>query len=260
MADQDFSYHYLVHIQYLGFRYHGWQKQPGVKTIEGMIEKTLRFVLGDLHYKLLGASRTDAKVSANHSVCMLFLKCKFDLKQLKILLNQNLPNDIRVLDIEEKDPCFNIISSPKIKEYLYLFSCGGKCHPFCASLMHVVQDELDIELMQQGATLFEGKHHFIRYCTKPSPGTQVDREILLSRIERNTEFTASFFPDKTYLYRVRAKGFLRNQIRLIMGQLFILGQGRIDLESIQQSLNEKAVKPFKEIAPASGLILNQIVL
>ena len=56
--------YYLVHIQYLGFRFHGWQRQPGVKTVESMVVKTLAFILGHEDFKILGAGRTDAMVSA----------------------------------------------------------------------------------------------------------------------------------------------------------------------------------------------------
>jgi tRNA pseudouridine38-40 synthase len=253
------TYYYLVHIQYLGFRYHGWQKQPKVKTIEMMIEKTLGFVLGELEFKILGTSRTDAKVSANHSAFMLFVKKPLDIYQVETDLNLNLPNDICVTRIEEKDQTFNIINTPKVKEYLYLFAFAQKSHPFCAALMCTFPEDLDLELMMQGATLFKGKHNFIQYCTKPSPKTNFEREILVSKIEENTAFKASFFPDKSYAYRIQSKGFLRYQIRLIMGQILKLGRKQIQLNDIKKSLLGNDSRPFKEIAPASGLVLNKII-
>nr|WP_319493918.1 tRNA pseudouridine(38-40) synthase TruA [uncultured Desulfobacter sp.] len=256
-------FHYLIHIQYLGFRYHGWQKQPGVKTIEGMIEKTLGFIFETLEekpgFRILGTSRTDAKVSANQSAFMLFVHDALDMQALQSKLNINLPNDIRVTGVEERSSTFNIIHSPKVKEYLYLFACGCKSHPFCAAMMHTVMDDLDIELMKQGARLFEGQHHFGSYCTKPGPETSLERNIRVCRIEENTEFQASFFPEKSWLLRIQASGFLRYQVRLIMGQLFKLGKKDIDLNRIKQSLSGSQAQPLKEIAPGSGLILNKII-
>ncbi|MCK5099910.1 MAG: tRNA pseudouridine(38-40) synthase TruA, partial [Desulfobacteraceae bacterium] len=120
------KHYYLIHIQYLGFRYHGWLKQPELKTIESMIEKTARFVLGHTDFKILGASRTDAKVSANHSAFELFVNDALNIDQLVIDFNKNLPNDIKVIKIEEKDKHFNIINAPRIKAYIYLFSFGEK--------------------------------------------------------------------------------------------------------------------------------------
>lgn len=252
-------YYYLVHIQYLGFRYHGWLKQPKLKTVEYMIEKTVKFILGDAEFKILGSSRTDAKVSANHASFELFVKEPLDTGELLSALNLNLPGDIRALKVEEVDKSFSIINAPRIKEYLYLFSYGEKCHPFCAPLIASFQHHLDIGMMKEGAQLFRGKHDFRRYCTKPNPGTNFEREVRVSKIEENDLFNASFFPEKSYVYHVHSKGFMRNQVRLMMGQLLSLGRGETDLNDISESLEGGNSRPLRHIAPASGLMLNKIV-
>ena len=252
------KHYYLIHIQYLGFRYHGWLKQPELKTIESMIEKTARFVLGHTDFKILGASRTDAKVSANHSAFELFVNNPLDINQLIIDFNQNLPNDIKVLKIEEKDRHFSIINAPRIKEYIYLFAFGEKIHPFCASLMSSSQEDLDLDLMKEGALLFQGKHNFKKYCTKPNLRTIFEREVLVSKIEENNIYKANFFPEKSYAYHIHSKGFMRYQVRLIMGQLFSLGRGETGLNEIKESLKGRDDKPLRHIAPPSGLILNKM--
>lgn len=252
------KYYYLIHIQYLGFRYHGWLKQPELKTIEGMIEKTIQFILGHTEFKILGSSRTDSKVSANHSAVELFVFDPVDIDQLLKAFNLNLPNDIKVLKIEEKDRHFNIINAPRIKEYIYLFSFGEKCHPFCAPLMSSFQDDLDLDLMKQGAALFKGNHNFIKYCTKPKPGAKFERNVQVSKIKENTVFKANFFPPKSYAYHIHSKGFMRYQVRLIMGQLLSLGRGEIGLNDIKESLKGNDTQPLRHIAPPSGLILNKI--
>lgn len=252
------KYFYLIHIQYLGFRYHGWLKQPGLKTVEYMIEKTLKFILGHSRFKILGASRTDAKVSANHSAFELFVNEALNPDQLLTDFNLNLPNDIKVLKIEEVDEKFSIINTPKTKEYIYLFSFGEKCHPFCAPMISSFTDHLDIELMKTGALLFQGKHNFSKYCTKAKSGATLEREILVSKIKENTMYKASFFPAISYAYFIRSKGFLRYQVRLIMGQLLSLGRGEISLNDITESLKGNDNQPLRHIAPASGLILDKI--
>ncbi|MBC2714830.1 MAG: tRNA pseudouridine synthase A [Desulfobacteraceae bacterium] len=252
------KHYYLIHFQYLGFRYHGWLKQPELRTVGYMIEKTLKFILDHNRFKILVASRTDAKVSANHSAFELFVNEPLNPDQLLTDFNLNLPNDIKVLKIEEKDKNFSIINAPKTKEYIYLFSFEEKCHPFCAPLISSFQDHLDIELMKAGALLFQGKHNFTKYCTKPKPGATFEREILVSKIKENTMYKASFFPDKSYAYVIRSKGFLRYQVRLIMGQLLSLGRGEISLNDIRKSLKGNDNQPLRHIVPASGLILNKI--
>lgn len=252
------SYFYLIHIQYLGFRFHGWAKQPDVKTVHQFIDKTLPFVLGHSNFKTLGSSRTDAMVSADHALFELFIDQPLDPKKFLYEFNRNLPADIRATKIEETDENFNIIQSPKTKEYMYLFSFGEKAHPFSASILSSFVEDLDIGLMKEGALLFQGKHNFKKYCTKPSSKTVFERKIAVSYIEENRIYQASFFPTQTWVYHIHAKGFMRNQIRLMMGQLLRLGRGEINLMDIRQSLKDPDDRPLEYIAPPSGLILSKV--
>ncbi len=252
------TYYYLIHIQYLGFRFHGWAKQPNVKTVHQFIDKTLPFVLGHKNFKTLGSSRTDAMVSANHSMFELFVQEPLDTDQFIYELNSNLPSDIKATRIEQTDKHFNIIQSPKVKEYVYLFSYGEKCHPFSAALLSSFMEDLNIDLMKQGAHVFKGKHNYKKYCTKPSEKTLFEREILVSKIEENKLYQANFFPAKSYIYHIHGKGFMRNQIRLMMGQLLKLGRGEITIDDIRNSLTCPNDIPLDYIAPPSGLILNKV--
>ena len=253
-------YYYLVHIQYLGFRFHGWAKQPKLKTLHEMIDKTMFFMFGEGTTKTIGCSRTDSKVSANHFVFELFINEPItDFAGFIESFNSNSPSDIKGFKIEETTAEFNIIQSAKQKEYVYLFAFGEKAHPFAASLVTTLPEVLDLERMKEGALLCEGEHNFVRYCTKPSPNTNFIRTIDYCKIELNTAYSASFFPKETYLLRIKSKGFLRYQVRLIMGQLFRLGKGHITLKDIEISLNGEDKSYFNEIAPQSALILESVV-
>ncbi len=255
-------FYYLIQLQYLGFRYHGWQKQPKVNTLQRMVERTINYVLDHNDFKILAAGRTDAKVSANHAYIELFVDHEpLNIEIFYPLLNQNLPQDIRALHIEETDEGFNIIQSPKIKEYLYLFSYGEKFHPFCAPFMYNIMEELDILKMQKAAKLFEGKHNFRSYCHRPSENTKLEGEITYCEIKKNDVYTANFFPKDSYLLQVKGAGFKRNQIRLMMGALIDLGKGKISLDFIKQTLDPEAEEIVLEhIVPGSGLILNSVKL
>jgi tRNA pseudouridine38-40 synthase len=253
------KYYYLITVQYLGYRFHGWQKQPDIKTVHLMIDRTLNFILEGKPSKSLGSGRTDAMVSAESAAFELFLPEPIeDLDAFLSLFNKNLPQDIRALNIKEVDSKFNIIQHSKVKEYLYVFTFGEKCHPFCAPILTTILDDLDIDIMKKGAKLFEGVHYFKSYCFRATDHGIYNREILTSEIVENTIYTASFFPKKTYLLRVRGKGFMRNQIRLMMGTLIDLGKGKITLDTIRASLEQDNTIKMNYIAPASGLILNKI--
>ena len=253
------KYFYVINIQYLGYRFHGWQKQPNVKTLHLMVDRTLNFILEGKYFKSLSSGRTDAMVSAESAAFELFLQepIEDEIAFLE-LFNLNLPQDIRALDIKEVDDKFNIIQHSKIKEYLYLFTYGEKCHPFCAPIMTTILDVLDIELMQQGAKLFEGENYLKSYCYKPTDKGIYTREILTCELVENTIYTANYFPKQSYILRVRGKGFMRNQIRLMMGTLLDLGKGKLSLEDIRFSLLPNSIVKMDYIAPASGLILNKI--
>ena len=251
---------YIIKIQYLGFRFHGWQKQPDVNTVQRMVDRTLAYILDHKKFKTLAAGRTDAKVSVNETYIELFLdEGSLNLEEFLPLFNLNLPQDIRVLSMEETDAKFNIIQNAKRKEYLYVFTFGEKIHPFAAPFMVAFPDQLDIILMQKAATLFEGTHDFRNYAYKPTPTTVTVGTINTCELIENTMYTANFFPEKSYILRVVGEGFKRNQIRIMMARIMQLGKGEVDLESLKKSLTEPdELFPITYIAPASGLILQSV--
>jgi tRNA pseudouridine38-40 synthase len=250
--------YYLIEIQFLGYRFHGWQKQPKIKTVHLMIDRTINYVLENNKFKTLGAGRTDAMVSANQTAFELFTELPiFNLEEFLRLVNTNLPQDIRALNIKTVSKEFNVINDSKIKEYKYLFSEGSKNHPYCAPFITTFLDSLNIGLMKEGAKLFEGKHNFKSYCYKPNENGIFDREITYCKISNNKTLKANFFPKKSYELTVKGKGFMRNQIRLMMGVLVELGRGEVSLDYIKESLNAYNPK-INYIAPASGLMLNKV--
>ena len=250
---------YLVSIQYLGFRFHGWQKQKNVMSLHEMIDKTLGFVFLHKNFKTLGSSRTDAKVSANTYFFQLFTDETIVAKAFIKRFNSNAPSDLKALTLANISTPFNIIQSSKVKEYHYYFSQGAKNHPFSAALLIGFLDTLDIELMQRGAKLFEGTHYFHKYFTEPSENTIFKRDILSCTIELNDILTANFFPETSYVLKVRGVGFLRYQIRLMMGVLVELGKHNISLDFIINSLKENNDRKFlRHIVPGSGLQLYDV--
>lgn len=256
----DKRFYYLIKIQYLGYRFHGWQKQPDVKTIHLMIDRTLKFILKDVRFKTLGAGRTDAMVSANEAALELFIYNEpiLDFDAFLELFNLNLPQDIRALSIKEVDKVFNIIQDSKLKEYHYVFSEGQKNHPFCAPIMTTILEPLDVELMKQGARLFEGYHNFKTYCYRATDKGEYLRTIKSSELVDNDIYTANFFPNKSYVLKVMGKGFMRNQIRLMFGVLIKLGRGEVTLDYIESTLKPDSTEVMDYIAPASGLILHAV--
>lgn len=254
------KFFYLITIQYCGFRFSGWQKQTNAKTIQQMIDKTINFITEHDNFKTLGAGRTDAKVSANEYLLELFIVDKQNEKELLEKLNKYLPPDIRALAVTEIDEFFNILQAPKIKEYIYLFTTKTRPHPFTAPYMVFFDQEIDIDKMKKAAMLFEGHHNFLHYCYKPSEHTEICRDIISCEIVENDLYTANFFPDNSWMLKVSGPGFLRHQIRLIMGTLINIGSGEMNLEDLSKSLKGEDVPGLGSIAPSSGLMLHKIEL
>lgn len=254
-------FYYLIQLQYLGFRYHGWQKQLGVLTVEHMLHKTLNFILENQRFKVLAAGRTDAMVSANQTYIELFVyEDELDLETFLDQFNKNLPQDIRALSIEETTADFNIIQHPKIKEYLYFFCLKEKMHPFCAPFMVNFQEDLDIELMKLGARLFEGEHDFYSFTFRPNPETKTEGNIERCELRENDIYTANFFPNQSFVLKVVGEGFKRQQIRLMMGALIDLGRHKMSLEELEKTIDGSHKIKLEHIAQASGLILNKVSL
>ena len=256
-----YSFSYLIKIQFLGFRFSGWQKQTNSTTLHEMVDKTLSFVLKEVRCKTIGVGRTDAKVSADCYYIQLFVDDVIEEVLFLKSFNSNTLSDIRAISVQKIESSFNIIQAPKLKEYHYYFSNSEKNHPFAAPFIVNVNNDLNIELMKAGAKLFEGEHYFHKYCTKPSENTIFKRIIDSCEIVENDVLTASFFPEKSFVLKVKGKGFLRYQIRLMMATLFELGKGNLTLLYIEDSLKEDNDRGFmRNIAPASGLQLFDVKL
>jgi len=172
--------------------------------------------------------------------------------------NTNLPADIRALDIQEVPQSFNIIKHCKEKEYRYFFACGQKIHPFCAPLMAGIPETLEMDLMMEAAPYFEGSHDFRAYTAKNENERDFIRTIRYCRLGKNTLLTANFFPPDSYMLVVRGSGFMRYQVRMMMGALLELGRGNLNLQDLKSSLEAGNSSRLSYVAPGSGLLLHSV--
>lgn len=251
------KFYYLIELEYLGFRLHGWQKQSTThRTVQGMLERTLITVLEHENFKTLGASRTDAMVSSLSSFCKLTINEQdIDPDDLKKKLNQNLPADIKIKNLKRTTKELRIINDPKIKEYRYHFCNEKRPSPLIAPYMVNFKEELSLEIMQEAAKLFEGEHYFKNFCYRPNEDKIFERTVDFSEVKINTELQASFFPETSYVYTVKGQGFMRHQVRLMMGAIIMAGSGQASLEQIKDSLKKEGADFKSFVAPSSGLLL-----
>lgn len=251
---------YRFPIQYLGLRYAGWAKQNNAKTVQGTLERSIRYVLGHEDFRTLGASRTDAGVSANQAYFCLYVATEIEnLEPIHEAFNRNLPPDIRVGQGRVTDASFNIIQDVASKEYHYHLAYGEKFHPFHAGTLSFFPEDLAVEEMKEAIKIFIGKHDFRRFCSVDKVTVDYEREILDAEVQVHPMAGADNFPEKSLLIKFRGTGFLRYQIRIMVQALVDLGAGKVSKEGLAEALKSQEKSPIAPTAPANGLVLESIV-
>jgi len=155
---------------------------------------------------------------------------------------------------------FLSIQHPKLKEYHYSFSFREKSHPFNAPHICDLGEELDIQKMKEAAKIFEGTHNFKRFTSKQSDKKVFEREIISSEIVPNDKAITMFTPENSFIFKVKSKGFLTYQVRLMMGALEEIGKGKFSIDELKDALENFEGPPIKNIAPSSGLNLHKVSL
>lgn len=246
---------YLFYIQYLGLRYAGWQKQKGIRTVQGTLERGVRYVLGHEDFSVLGASRTDSGVSCERGAFQLFLKTPLEQSDFLEKVNENLPADIRILSFQQVPITFNIIQAIAWKEYHYHMAFGEKFHPFASANLGYFPGNPDLKKMQEAAPLFTGRHDFRRFCSIDKVTDNYRRAIFLSELIPHPQAGHALIPENALIFKVRGNGFLRYQVRMMVSALVEVGLGNLSLEAISQALLSEDKSPLVRHAPANGLVL-----
>lgn len=249
---------FLCTISYLGYKYHGWQKQPNVKTIQGLIERALSRSYPEADIATLGASRTDAGVSCSAGYFQIFSSHHLDAAHLPDTVNAVLPQDIRFWSCKELTSSFNLIQSIDSKRYIYRFANESQIHPFASHRMVNFPGALDWELMEKAAETFLGAHDFSAFSAD-FPHPNPIRRISHCTLKKHPSNEA-FFPTNSYGLEVEGSGFLRNQIRIMMGCILAVGEGKISLAELSSFLHSPKAKVPIAMVPAQGLTLEKISL
>src|SRR5439155_26852958 len=116
-------------IAYVGTRYAGWQVQPGLATIQGVLENRIARLIQE-KVRIAGAGRTDAGVHARGQVANFPTGSRIPPEGLRRGVNAILPEDVRVLQVEEAPGGFHARSDARSKEYRYRIACGEVVTPF----------------------------------------------------------------------------------------------------------------------------------
>lgn len=256
---------YKAIIQYKGTAYHGWQIQNSEKTIQGEINFALKKITKDEEVKTIGSGRTDAGVHAFNQVCKIETKLSINPENFLKALNSNLPEDIRVINIERCDEKFHPIFSAVEKEYLYIFTNKRNQNPFEREFMVNVDWDLDFIKMKKACDLLIGEKDFCNFfCVGTDTQTTV-RKIFncslenIETIKNQNNVIGQFFTNDIYIFKISGNGFLKQMVRLLMGAIWEVGRQKVTLEEFGLYLQGvKKDKKLAAVAPPHGLYLNKV--
>ena len=237
----------LASVYYKGTNYFGWQKQPNVTSVQEVIETQLSRYFSNTPITIYGAGRTDAGVHAFAQKFHFDIDVDvIDLDRLLYSINQMLPVDIKIDDIEEVDSSFHARYSAKSKTYTYCILQESK-DPFLYETAWLHPEKIDIDKLRDCLTHFVGRHNFKNFTPKEEDKDNFIREI----------FDIDVSPSSDLIYvTFKGNGFMRYMIRLMVGTAVYICDKDLDDEIIEEMLAEdsdREVSPYK--APACGLTL-----
>ncbi len=237
-----------VMMAYRGTNYHGFQRQNNAVTVQEVVEKYVSSVLNE-EVTINGCSRTDTGVHANNFCFSVKTNSRIPVKNFVRGVNGRLPDDISILSCEDAPEDFHARFSCKAKEYIYLIHCSESKNPFMTDLAYHYRRPFNEELVKRAAQKFVGTHDFKAFCADCTGKQTTVRTIYNFEIEING------FQVKML---VKGDGFLYNMIRIMVGTLFMVNEGKILPEDIDEIIRSRDRLRAGVTAQAHGLYLNRI--
>ncbi len=231
-------------VQYDGSNYSGWQKQKNANTVQEILERAL---LKITHHdvKTFAAGRTDAGVHASGQVVHFDIDCIIPGNRFSDLLNSLLPSSIRILESVEVNHTWHACYSAMYRHYRYVINNSKFSNLFIDNWSwHRYQKGLDEVLMSNVSKRMEGEHDFFAFQKSGSNRTTSITKIKNIDIKRVEDLI---------LVDIKATGFLYGMVRLIVGQLVLVGEKKISPEVFTDRWVNKKKNDVKESAPAKGL-------
>lgn len=239
----------LVTISYDGRQFHGWQIQQNAITVQEVFQDALRKIIGD-NFDVKGCSRTDSGVHANMYCISIKLYHPIPAERLKAALNRWLPKSIAVIDCVEKELDFHARYSCKSKEYIYKIWNSAVRNPFLDGYALHYRYPIDADMLNKAAQAYVGNHDFTSFCTLDSREKgDMTRTVKAFSVYRDGELV---------IMKVEADGFLYNMVRIMVGTLLRIQQGKIPADGISDIIQKKNRKFAGPTAQPDGLYLNKV--
>lgn len=240
---------YLITLSYDGTNYKGYQTQPGLVTIQEQIEKALTKINDGKKTTFTSSGRTDKGVHAKMQCGHADLDINITEYKLKRAMNSNLPEDIHVIKTEKVADDFHARYNVLEKTYEYYMNIG-EYNPIERNYVFQYNYKLNVEKMQEGIKYLLGKHDFRAFVTENKEKENCIRTISKVTVEK--------INDNIIKFTFTGNGFLRYQIRNMVGILIRVGEEKESPEYVEYFLNKKDRSKGGKTAPAEGLYLTNI--
>ena len=251
-------------LAYDGLAFHGWQRQPGLRTVQTSLEEAIARITGEA-VKLFASGRTDTGVHALGQVAHFTTACPIPASNLRKALNDQLPAEVRVLKAEDAPAGFHARYDARSKLYRYRILQTPVCSPFAWRYAWHYPWPLDRRLMAEATRSFLGEHDF----TSLAASAQGDDEQVESGSEperqpksmvRKISTSRILWSERrrALVYEVEGNGFLHHMVRNMVGTLVEVGRGAMEPDQIGRILEARDRTKAGPTAPAQGLCLVKV--
>lgn len=239
---------YLITLKYDGSGYHGWQRQNNAITVQQRVEEAVSGLFRR-DIGVTGCSRTDTGVHANCFKCNFHTEKFIPHENIISGMNFFLPEDISVYKSEEVPENFNARFDCKSKEYIYKIYNGSVRDPFYRNKAYFYKYHLDEKMLDEEAKDYIGTHDFSSFRAADATTKTTVRTVFNAGVERQGELV---------IFRVEADGFLYNMVRIMVGTLINISEGKIKNGSIPYIIESKNRLLAGKTEAPEGLYLNKV--
>ncbi len=239
---------YKLTIAYDGTNYHGWQRQKNGITVQEVIEEVLEKIF-KAPTAVTGCSRTDAGVHAKTYVCSFDGETTIPYNKIPFVLNTMLPDDIRAYRCEIVHNGFNARFETTSKAYEYKIINRCFHDPLERNFAWHYPVKLNVTEMQKAAEIICGKHDFASFCAAGSSVKTTVRNLMELKITTEGDIIT---------IRAKADGFLYNMVRIIVGTLVYVGNGKLSAKDIESLIKKRDRRLLGITAPPQGLSLVEV--
>ena len=234
---------YRLDMAYDGTDFHGYATQPGLRTIQGELERALQRQLGDV--VTVAAGRTDRGVHAGGQVVCFSYPDVIEADRILRSLNRQLGEEIAVLDLRRVDDDFHARFSATARAYRYAILNRRVHDPLLARTTWHVAEPLDIPAMKEATGVLLGDHDFASFCRRRE-GKSTARTVLWAGWRRVNDIVE---------LSIGADAFCHQMARSIVIAVVDVGRGRLDASDVKEILAAQDRRMGRGVAPPQGLTL-----